>query len=269
MAVHHETYPLDGLRGPPAGAADVGRIAHVLHVPVRGPDHGRIPALQSDRRRATESHGWPLRNYMWATAGPAFCAQVEEDVPTPDVRYKIIDGFCAVWRFKLENLVNSDNTVAERPDHPLSAGRRRQPVHVQLWAYSGRELRDACCRSFSQFCRKYYDDRRDIARTCCTWDIAMLKDQQSLLSYSWDGNVMTIDPVSTANPGWQTVPAGVQRVLQRSRRRSAVQPDAALTRAQVEKALGDRWQQFGGCAARVRPGQPAAERIFPRFAGRG
>ena len=30
----------------------------------------------------------------------------------------------------------------------------------------------------------------------------IMKDRQSLLSYSWDGNVMTIDPVSTANPGW-------------------------------------------------------------------
>ncbi|MEI9973767.1 MAG: hypothetical protein WDO73_17965 [Ignavibacteriota bacterium] len=28
------------------------------------------------------------------------------------------------------------------------------------------------------------------------------KDQNSLLSYSYDGNVMTIDPISTANPGW-------------------------------------------------------------------
>ena len=36
----------------------------------------------------------------------------------------------------------------------------------------------------------------------------IVKDRQSLLSYSWDGNVMTIDPVSTANPGWTTFLAG-------------------------------------------------------------
>ena len=30
----------------------------------------------------------------------------------------------------------------------------------------------------------------------------VLKDRESLLSYSWDGNMITIDPVSTANPGW-------------------------------------------------------------------
>jgi hypothetical protein len=30
------------------------------------------------------------------------------------------------------------------------------------------------------------------------------QDQQSLFSYSFDNNVMTIDPVSTANEGWQT-----------------------------------------------------------------
>ena len=39
------------------------------------------------------------------------------------------------------------------------------------------------------------------------------KDQNSLLSYSWDGNVMTIDPVSTANPGWDEFPRRVQPIL--------------------------------------------------------
>ncbi len=31
----------------------------------------------------------------------------------------------------------------------------------------------------------------------------ILQDQQALLSYSYNGDVMTIDPVSTANPGWE------------------------------------------------------------------
>ena len=48
---------------------------------------------------------WPLRNYMWANAGPLFCAHVERDIADRTIRYGVIDGFCAMWRFKLENLI--------------------------------------------------------------------------------------------------------------------------------------------------------------------
>ena len=53
---------------------------------------------------------------------------------------------------------------------------------------------------------------------------------------------MTIDPVSTAiQVGGLT--AGIQPVLQRSRRNFPAKSNSD-DGAKVEKALGDRWQQF-------------------------
>src|SRR5262249_9359119 len=54
---------------------------------------------------------WPLRNLLWANAGPLFCARTERTIEDKEVRYAVIDNFCAVWRFKLENFVRGDNTV--------------------------------------------------------------------------------------------------------------------------------------------------------------
>ena len=49
---------------------------------------------------------------MWASAGPLFCSQAEKDIADKDIRYGVIDCFCALWRFKLENLVQGDYTIA-------------------------------------------------------------------------------------------------------------------------------------------------------------
>ena len=55
---------------------------------------------------------------------------------------------------------------------------------------------------------------------------------------------MTIDPVSTANPGWTDVPRGLQPVLQRPRRHSAAEPDSDGDARADREGLGDRWKQF-------------------------
>ncbi|MGH7489618.1 MAG: hypothetical protein ACREMY_29055, partial [bacterium] len=49
---------------------------------------------------------------LWATAGPKFANDTENNVSNPTLRYAIIDNFLALARFNLENLVRSDNTVA-------------------------------------------------------------------------------------------------------------------------------------------------------------
>src|SRR5260370_30312358 len=59
-----------------------------------------------------DRHVWALRNYMWATAGPKFAHDMETNISIPALRYQIIDSFAGIWRFKLENIVRNDNTVA-------------------------------------------------------------------------------------------------------------------------------------------------------------
>jgi len=72
----------------------------------------------------------------------------------------------------------------------------------------------------------------------------ILKDQQSLLSYCYDGNVMTIDPVSTGNPGWKTFLGAYNQFCSEHGGIPLPNQTPFLTRAQVEKALGGRWKKF-------------------------
>jgi FAD/FMN-containing dehydrogenase len=146
-------------------------------------------------------HAWALRNYIWGTSGPKFAHDIDNTVPVKGVRYAIIDDFSAMWRFKLENIVVSDYTFA--PDEiisypPVSNDSR---YTFSLFAFP-EETYPTVLPEFVTFCKDYYAQqgyRTDLLIV----GYRIAQDQQALLSYSYDGNIMTIDPVSTGTEGWK------------------------------------------------------------------
>jgi FAD/FMN-containing dehydrogenase len=208
---------------------------------------------------------WPLRNYLWATAGPAFCARVEEDVPDRDLRYRIIDGFCQLWRFKLENMVKSDFTVASDQIIRYPSPPAPSKYTFSFWAIP-EENYATVLPAFSDFCRKYYQNTG--YRTNMLFvGYRVLKDQQSLLSYSWNGNMITIDPVSTANPGWDEFLTAYNDFCSNHGGVPLLNQTPGLTRAQIEKALGDRWTQFAAARRQYDPGNRLLNEYFRDLTG--
>ncbi len=135
------------------------------------------------------------------TAGPRFGNDAEHNIADPKVRYSIIETFNAMWRFKLENIIVSDNTLA--PDQtilypPVSDDSR---YTFSLFAFPEVQYADTLL-AYTDWVNDYY--RRHNYRTNLLHvGYRIAQDQQALLSYSHGGPVMTIDPVSTANPGWK------------------------------------------------------------------
>jgi D-arabinono-1,4-lactone oxidase len=72
------------------------------------------------------------------------------------------------------------------------------------------------------------------------------EDTSSLFSYSFDGPVMTFDPVSTGNPGWEEFLAAYNAFCRQHGGRPLFNQTGWLTCAQVEKAFGDRLKTFEG-----------------------
>jgi hypothetical protein len=66
------------------------------------------------------------------------------------------------------------------------------------------------------------------------------RDQQSLLSYSWDADVMTIDPVSTANPGWREFLAAYNTFCSERGGLPLLNQTWGVTPAIARKAFGER-----------------------------
>jgi hypothetical protein len=185
---------------------------------------------------------WPLRNYMWATAGPAFCSRVESDIENKDIRYGVINGFCALWRFKLENLVSSDNTVASDQiiRYPPVADASRYTFSLSAFPEASYA---SVLTAYFAFCKQYYAQAgyRSNMLTVGYW---IAQDRGSLLSYSYDGGVMTIDPVSTGNPGWPEFLTAYNEFCSANGGIPLFNQTDRITPAQMQKALGDRLETF-------------------------
>jgi len=181
---------------------------------------------------------WPLRNYIWGTSGPKFAHDMEQTIGDPKIRYGIIDGFNALWRFKLENIITSDNTVAadEIIRYPDVANDSRYTF--SLYAFPEDEF-PAVLSDFFQFSRDYYA-QRGYRPNLLDVGYRISQDRQSLLSYSWDGPVMTLDPVSTANPGWNEFLVAYNQFCADRNGKPVLNQTALLTPALAKQAFGDK-----------------------------
>jgi len=98
MSVHHETYPIEEFVDRLPEMLTAGQSIMLYLFPFENLVTIEFRRYNPQAEGEPNRVAWPLRNYMWATAGPAFCARVEEDVPLPGLRYQIVDGFCQLWR---------------------------------------------------------------------------------------------------------------------------------------------------------------------------
>lgn len=194
---------------------------------------------------------WPLRNYLWGTAGPAVCKQISAEIENADIRNGVLSSFNALWRLKLEHLIHSDNTIATDQiiRYPAASNSK---YTFSFWAFPEGTYASALAEFF-QFAQKYLETTGyRINMLCVGYRVA--KDQSSLLSYSYNGNMITIDPVSTANPGW-TEFLGVYNQFCSDRGGVPLMNQTfGLTRPMVQKALGARLERFAEARREFDPG---------------
>jgi hypothetical protein len=249
--VHHQTFTLDDFiqQLPTLKASGQSLMFYIfpfdnlITVEFRKYD----PTASGDPNRAI----WPLRNYLWASAGPLVCANAENDIADKTVRYQVIDGFNKLWRWKLENLIQSGNTVATDQiiRYPPVGGASKYTF--SLWAFPEATY-PAVLKSTFQFCQQYYQQNGyRVNMLFVGYYIA--KDQNSLLSYSYDGNVMTIDPVSTANPGWDQFLAAYNQFSSDQGGLPLFNQTYGITPAQAQKAFGDRLKTFAAARQNYDP----------------
>jgi hypothetical protein len=82
---------------------------------------------------------------------------------------------------------------------------------------------------------------------------AIARDVEALLSYSWEGATLSIDPASTGGPEWEEFLHHYNEFCSARRGVPLFNQTPFLTRDQVRKAFGVRLQQF---AARRKAADP-------------
>ena len=163
------------------------------------------------------------------------------------------------WRFKLENLVGSDYTIATDQiiRYPAVADASRYTFSLSAFpeATYGAVLTD-----YFAFCKQYYEQRgyRTNMLNVGYW---IAQDRNSLLSYSYDGGVMTIDPVSTGSPGRPEFLTAYNQFCSAHGGIPLFNQTDGITPTQVQLALGDRLKTF----AAARPSYDPTGRLLNAY----
>ena len=238
MAVYHETFTLEDFiaKLPELKARNQSMMYYIF--PFDNLITIEFRSYNPNASGEPNRVAWQLRNMIWGTSGPRFGHDVEANIPIPAIRYGVIDGFNAIWRFKLEHLVSSDNTIP--PDQiihypPVSDNSR---YTFSLFAFP-EETYPAAISDFFKFCKDYYKEKGYRSNLLYV-GYRIAQDQQSLLSYSYDGTVMTIDPVSTGNPGWQEFLEVYNQFCSDRGGIPLLNQTRGVTPAIAQKAFGDR-----------------------------
>ena len=201
VEVYHKTYDLDDFLAALPELIRSGRSIFYYMFPFTNKITVEFRRYNPDAQGKPDSRSWRRRNLGWSVLGPVLGRWIEAYVPGRALRGSLIDAGNAYWRFELENRVKHPHTIGvdQTIRYPPTGGRSKYTF--SLFAFPVDEY-PKVIKEFYRFCQDYY--RRTGYRSNLLYvGYYIIKDQNSVLSYSFDSDVMTLDPVSTANPGWR------------------------------------------------------------------
>lgn len=181
---------------------------------------------------------WALRNYVWKKAAPYFSHLMKTHVQSPKVRYFFINWFYRVVDWMIWLLVRSKSTCAsDQMIRYPNVGDSCRYI-FSIWAFPEETYQDTLAAYF-EWVQRYYERtgyRPDMTHV----GYRIFKDDKSLFSYSYRGNVLTIDPVSTGNEGWDEFLKEYNKWCSAHDGVPLFNQTPHLTRDQVHRAFGGR-----------------------------
>ena len=200
MSIHHVTYRLEDFQGHLLELVAYEESMMLYLFPF-------LNKITVEFRRYAPAGGKPNRllwrfcNWVWKSVGPGFGYLVTRFIPVKRVRYALVDRFNQVLQSIVIRLLRDRNTLATDQiiRYPDKSNWTRYTFSI--WAFPEAEY-PRILGDYFEFCRRYYKDH---GYRCNLINVAyrISQDQSSHFSYSYDGNVLTLDPVSTGDPGWE------------------------------------------------------------------
>jgi FAD/FMN-containing dehydrogenase len=252
MAVHHETYSLDEFdrQLPALKARGESIMMYIDPFLDRITVEFRRYREDKDPSRAS-SWQWRLRNLVWSTLAPYFSYKVTTYVPIKTLRYFLVNTYNRLKILLLVLGVRGENTLAtgQMIRYPERATNSRYTFSI--WAFPEEDYISSL-RAYFRFCHEYYRSwgyRPNLMNV----GYRINEDTSSLFSYSFGGDVMTFDPVSTGDAGWEQFLVAYNDFCSRHGGSPLFNQSNSLTRWQVEKAFGDRLAIFESYRERFDP----------------
>jgi FAD/FMN-containing dehydrogenase len=251
MRVYHEVLSLDRFAQQLPALKERGEAMMLYIDPFRDTITVEFRRYRDQPARNLTDWQWLVRNAAWSHFAPLYAHLVTTYVPIQRLRSLLIDAANRVIVLALLALVRGDRTspVAQQIRYPAQSTRSRYTFSI--WAFPEETYVDSLRRYFA-FSRDYYQ-RTGYRVDLLSVGYRVLADRSSLFSYAFDGNVITFDPVSTGNPGWEAFLRAYNALCSELGGVPLFNQTNLLTRAQVEQAFGDRLRLFDRYRKRFDP----------------
>ncbi len=237
MAVTHRTFRLSRLERKLPALIDRHQSVMLYIFPF----NGRVAV---ELRDYVEGRGkprrliWRFRNWIWASVAPAFGYLVDRFIPGRGLRSLVVNTVGGVMGVLLDLFLRASNTIPTDQiiRYPVLSDWRRYTF--SLWAFPEAGY-PTVLRAYAEFCKDYYRTH-GYRSNLLTVGYRISRDQSSLLSYSYHGTVITIDPVSNGGPGWGGFLDAFNRFASAFGGIPLLNQTDRLTPGQVREALGPR-----------------------------
>ena len=237
-----------------------GRTAVFLYLFPHAPRGGRIVAEL--RRKAgggpTEgAHRLAIRNFFWREALPE-AAHIADRLPNEQLAFKYLDALQLVVRKFLDHAL--DLKRVSPVDQIVDFEKGGKKFGFSMWAFPAAHFAQTLSEYFD-FCR-----RQDYRTRLPHVSYHVAQDQHSLLSYSQDSDVWTLDPVSTGiEPGWHDFLRVFNDFCSDRAGVPLFNQTPHLERRHVARAFGERLERFEKIRRRFDPRDRMLNEYFAKL----
>lgn len=259
MAIYHENYSLDTFINelPALKARNESMMLYLF------PHEDKVTVeyrKYGDGNETSSRWVWQLRNWFWKNFSPLFGWFVSKYVPWSGLRYWLVDSLNAIVRVVQKALLHSNRTspAAQMIRYPETSG--RSAYTFSIWAFPEQKYPEIL-RGYFQFCKDYY---RKFDWRCDMLNVSyyIAQDQGSLFSYSYDGAILTLDPVSTGGHGWDEFLRAYNHFCSENGGTPLFNQTKWIRPEQARKAFGGRIKQFRAAAEKYDPRQRMLNNYF-------
>ena len=251
MSVHHKNYTLDEFERQLPDLRESGESMMYYLFPFQNTLTVEFRKYHSRQPSAYSHWVWWLRNLFWKTCAPRWGYLATRYVRHKAVRYWLIDNFYRLvssltCRFLKSETTFATDQIIRYPEH-----KNASKYTFSIWAFDEKNIMHVM-REYYQFCQQYYIEtgfRCDMLNV----GYRINADRNPIFSYSYDGTVMTLDPVTTGAPGWDDFLNAYNEFCSKHNGVPLFNQSKWLTRRQVRKAFGDRINLFWKLRTRLDP----------------
>jgi FAD/FMN-containing dehydrogenase len=200
---------------------------------------------------------WRTRNLFWKSVAPGTGYVADKFLPGRKLGYSLVNGVNRTNQLMVRSMKAANTVPTDQMIRYGLAGRRRETFSI--WSIPEDRYSEAL-REYMQFVRDDYR-RTGYRPNMGHVGYRVAKDESSLLSYSYDGDVLTIDPVSTGTPGWREFLRSYNQFCSEHGGQPLLNQTWGLTPEQARRAFGKRLERF----EEIRRGRDPENRFLNGF----